>query len=117
MLLAEQFGIALIEDDYDHEFQFDHRPMLPLASADHGHKVIYIGSMSKLLTPSLSRLRAVRESESAELGNRPKKMCCRRSTYSLPPMEKCCIFSPCATMPTTTRRTPRPSRNPWQRRD
>jgi len=53
MLLAEQFGFALIEDDYDHEFQFDHRPMLPLASADHGHKVIYIGSMSKLLTPSL----------------------------------------------------------------
>jgi GntR family transcriptional regulator / MocR family aminotransferase len=53
MLLAEQFGFALIEDDYDHEFQFDHRPMLPLASADQGHKVIYIGSMSKLLTPSL----------------------------------------------------------------
>ena len=53
MLLAEQFGLALIEDDYDHEFQFDHRPMLPLASADQGHKVVYIGSMSKLLTPSL----------------------------------------------------------------
>jgi GntR family transcriptional regulator/MocR family aminotransferase len=53
MLLAEQFGLALIEDDYDHEFQFDHRPMLPLASADRGHKVVYIGSMSKLLTPSL----------------------------------------------------------------
>jgi GntR family transcriptional regulator/MocR family aminotransferase len=53
MLLAEQFGLALIEDDYDHEFQFDHRPMLPLASGDQGHKVVYIGSMSKLLTPSL----------------------------------------------------------------
>ena len=52
-MLAEQFGFAVIEDDYDHEFQFDHRPMLPLASADRGHKVIYIGSMSKLLTPSL----------------------------------------------------------------
>lgn len=53
MMLAEQFGFALVEDDYDHEFQFDHRPMLPLASADQGHNVIYIGSMSKLLTPSL----------------------------------------------------------------
>jgi GntR family transcriptional regulator/MocR family aminotransferase len=52
-ILAEQFGFAVIEDDYDHEFQFDHRPMLPLASADRGRKVIYIGSMSKLLTPSL----------------------------------------------------------------
>jgi GntR family transcriptional regulator/MocR family aminotransferase len=53
MVLAEQFGLALIEDDYDHEFQFDHRPMLPLASSDRGHKVVYLGSMSKLLTPSL----------------------------------------------------------------
>jgi GntR family transcriptional regulator/MocR family aminotransferase len=52
-LLAEQFGLALIEDDYDHEFQFDHRPMLPLASDDKGHRVVYIGSMSKLLSPSL----------------------------------------------------------------
>ena len=52
-LLAEQFGLALVEDDYDHEFQFDHRPMLPLASADKGHRVVYIGSMSKLLSPTL----------------------------------------------------------------
>jgi GntR family transcriptional regulator / MocR family aminotransferase len=52
-LLAEQFGLALVEDDYDHEFQFDHRPMLPLASDDKGHRVVYIGSMSKLLSPSL----------------------------------------------------------------
>ncbi len=53
MALAEQFGFAIVEDDYDHEFHFVHRPMLPLASADRGGKVIYIGSMSKLLSPSL----------------------------------------------------------------
>jgi GntR family transcriptional regulator / MocR family aminotransferase len=53
LALADQFGFAIIEDDYDHEFHFSHRPMLPLASADQWGKVAYIGSMSKLLTPSL----------------------------------------------------------------
>jgi GntR family transcriptional regulator / MocR family aminotransferase len=51
--LAAQFGFAIIEDDYDHEFHFAHQPMLPLASADPYGRVIYIGSMSKLLSPSL----------------------------------------------------------------
>ncbi len=51
--LAAQFRFAIIEDDYDHEFHFSHRPMLPLASADPDGRVIYIGSMSKLLAPSL----------------------------------------------------------------
>jgi GntR family transcriptional regulator/MocR family aminotransferase len=53
LALAEQFGFAIVEDDYDHEFHFVHQPMLPLISADPWGKVIYIGSMSKLLTPSL----------------------------------------------------------------
>jgi GntR family transcriptional regulator/MocR family aminotransferase len=46
-------NFAIIEDDYSHEFHFTHRPMLPLASFDRRGKVIYVGSMSKLLTPSL----------------------------------------------------------------
>lgn len=53
LALAEQFGFAIVEDDYDHEFHFVHQPMLPLVSADPWGKVVYIGSMSKLLTPSL----------------------------------------------------------------
>jgi GntR family transcriptional regulator/MocR family aminotransferase len=53
LALAEQFGFAVIEDDYDHEFHFVHQPMLPLASIDPWGKVVYIGSMSKLLTPSV----------------------------------------------------------------
>lgn len=52
LALAEQFGFAVVEDDYDHEFHFMHQPILPLTSADPG-KVIYIGSMSKLLAPNL----------------------------------------------------------------
>ncbi|MDB5820547.1 MAG: Transcriptional regulator, GntR family [Rhizobacter sp.] len=53
LALADQFGFAIIEDDYDHEFHFSHRPMLPLAGADQWSKVVYIGSLSKLVTPSM----------------------------------------------------------------
>ncbi|MEQ1661930.1 MAG: PLP-dependent aminotransferase family protein [Thiobacillus sp.] len=51
--LAEQFGFAIVEDDYDHEFHFDRQPMLPIAAFDRYHKVIYVGSLSKVLAPGL----------------------------------------------------------------
>jgi GntR family transcriptional regulator/MocR family aminotransferase len=51
--LAEQFGFAIIEDDYDHEFHFDRQPMLPMTAFDRNHKVIYVGSLSKVLAPGL----------------------------------------------------------------
>lgn len=50
--LARQFGFALIEDDYDHEFHFESQPLLPLAAYGPGH-VLYVGSLSKLLLPAL----------------------------------------------------------------
>ncbi len=53
LALAEECGFAIIEDDYDHEFHFAHRPMLPLASAQGLGRLLYIGSLSKLLAPSL----------------------------------------------------------------
>jgi GntR family transcriptional regulator/MocR family aminotransferase len=53
LALAAQFGFAIVEDDYDHEFHFVHQPMLPLASADMSGQVVYIGSLSKILSPSL----------------------------------------------------------------
>ncbi len=53
LALAEQYGFAIVEDDYDHEFHFAHRPMLPLASAHGFARLMYIGSLSKLLAPSL----------------------------------------------------------------
>lgn len=50
--LSRQFGFAIIEDDYDHEYHFESQPLLPIASYAPGH-VIYIGSLSKLTLPSL----------------------------------------------------------------
>jgi GntR family transcriptional regulator/MocR family aminotransferase len=53
LALAEQFDFVVIEDDYDHEFHFSHSPMLPMASVDQGGRVIYVGSLSKILAPGL----------------------------------------------------------------
>ncbi|MBB5686883.1 PLP-dependent aminotransferase family protein [Sphingobium boeckii] len=50
--LARQFAFAVIEDDYDHEFRFGSQPLLPMASYA-PDRVIYVGSLSKLLVPAL----------------------------------------------------------------
>jgi DNA-binding transcriptional MocR family regulator len=50
--LIRQYQLPVIEDDYDYDFHYRNSPVLPLASADHGGNVIYIGSFTKLLAPS-----------------------------------------------------------------
>ena len=51
--LARRHRFAILEEDYDHEFHYDGRPLLPLASADPEGHVVYLGTLSKLLAPGL----------------------------------------------------------------
>jgi GntR family transcriptional regulator/MocR family aminotransferase len=50
---AERRGAVIIEDDYDSEFRFDGRPLDPLQGLDRTGRVIYVGSFSKILLPTL----------------------------------------------------------------
>ena len=50
---ARQQQCVLVEDDYDSEFQFKHRPIASLQGLAQGQGVIYVGSFSKTLFPAL----------------------------------------------------------------
>ncbi|AQG79680.1 PLP-dependent aminotransferase family protein [Spirosoma montaniterrae] len=50
--LAEQYGFAILEDDYDYDFHYLSRPILPLASADRNGMVVYVGSLTKSVAPA-----------------------------------------------------------------
>jgi len=49
--LAEKYDFLIIEDDNDNEFNFIENPAMPIASMQKSNRVIYIGSLSKVLTP------------------------------------------------------------------
>lgn len=49
--LAKKYNFAIIEDDYDYDFNYQHSPILPLASHDVNGNVIYIGSVCKTVAP------------------------------------------------------------------
>ena len=50
---ARQANCLVIEDDYDSEFRYASHPMLSLQGLDGGNNVIYIGTFSRLLLPSI----------------------------------------------------------------
>jgi GntR family transcriptional regulator/MocR family aminotransferase len=51
--LARRRDLLVIEDDYDTEFRYVDRPLEPLQRLDADGRVVYIGTFSKSLTPSL----------------------------------------------------------------
>ena len=50
---AQSAGAWVIEDDYDSEYRFDTKPIASLQGLDVNSRVIYIGTFSKILFPSL----------------------------------------------------------------
>jgi len=51
--LSKTHNFVVIEDDYDHDFHYDMRPIPPLSSLPNSENVVHIGSMSKVFAPSL----------------------------------------------------------------
>lgn len=51
--LSNTHNFTIIEDDYDNEFHFGYRPILPLSSYAELKNYVYIGTMSKVVAPAL----------------------------------------------------------------
>ena len=50
---AAKTGTFVVEDDYDSEYRYKGRPVPALAGLEHHETVLYIGTFSKVLIPSL----------------------------------------------------------------
>ena len=50
---AQRAGAWIIEDDYDSEYRYDGMPIASLQGLDSNARVIYIGTFSKIMFPSL----------------------------------------------------------------
>ncbi|TWH47645.1 PLP-dependent aminotransferase family protein [Sporomusa sp. KB1] len=50
---AERVNGIIIEDDYDSEFRYFGRPIPALKGLDNGEAVVYLGSLSKVIPPSI----------------------------------------------------------------
>jgi GntR family transcriptional regulator/MocR family aminotransferase len=50
---AQGTGSWIIEDDYDSEYRYENMPIASLQGLDHNSRVIYVGTFSKTVFPSL----------------------------------------------------------------
>lgn len=51
--LSVKYKFAIMEDDYDYDFHYASKPMMPMASLDRHGSVIYIGTLTKTLAPAI----------------------------------------------------------------
>lgn len=51
--LSNRYGFTIIEDDYDNEFHFGIRPVMPIAAYEEVQNYVYIGTFSKLIAPAI----------------------------------------------------------------
>ncbi|WP_334126723.1 PLP-dependent aminotransferase family protein [Empedobacter brevis] len=49
--LSQEFGFAIVEDDYDFDFHYTNHPILPLASSNQNGMVVYTGKFGHYLAP------------------------------------------------------------------
>jgi GntR family transcriptional regulator/MocR family aminotransferase len=115
---AARTGAYVVEDDYDGEYRHDIAPIPPLQTLD-AASVIYAGTLSKTLSPTL-RLGylVVPASLSAEGTPSAGRCCCRRWQISRPSPSRAptraCTSSPgsTASRPTASPRSSRPHEQP-----
>lgn len=51
--LSNRYGFTVIEDDYDNEYHFCQRPVMPLSSFENIQNYVYIGTLSKLIASAV----------------------------------------------------------------
>lgn len=76
---AEQTRTLILEDDYDSEYRYGDRPIPALQGLDRDNRVIYVGTFSKILFPSLRIGYLVVPTAWIPLVSRAKWLCDRQS--------------------------------------
>lgn len=71
---AARFGAMIVEDDYDAEYRYGIGPVPPLRALDQAGSVIYLGTVSKTLSPTLRLGYLVLPPALRELFARAKRM-------------------------------------------
>ncbi|MDA0267576.1 MAG: PLP-dependent aminotransferase family protein [Cyanobacteria bacterium] len=84
---AKETGTLILEDDYDSEYRYGDRPMPALQGLDQNSSVIYTGTFSKILFPSLRIGYLVVPEPWVLLVNRAKWLCDRQA----PTLEQCAL--------------------------
>lgn len=51
--LSNTYQFTIIEDDYDNEYHFGQRPVMPLSAYEGVDNYVYVGTLSKLIAPAI----------------------------------------------------------------